>query len=81
MHPFDYVSITNQGQAIQALGANPQAAFLAGGTNLIDEMKLNVWTPRQLVDINQLPLDRIEALHDGGLRIGAMVRNSGPGVA
>src|SRR5438105_7724232 len=50
--------------------------FVAGGTTLIDLMKLNVETPARLVDVNRLPLDRIEATPDGGLKIGATVRNS-----
>jgi len=50
--------------------------FLAGGTTLLDLMKLNVETPARLIDINRLPLDKIEATPDGGLKIGATVRNS-----
>ena len=50
--------------------------FIAGGTTLLDLMKLNVETPAQLLDINRLPLDMIEATPDGGLKIGATVRNS-----
>ncbi len=50
--------------------------FLGGGTTLIDLMKLNVETPARVLDINRLPLDKIEATSDGGLKIGAMVRNS-----
>src|ERR687895_312645 len=50
--------------------------FLAGGTTLIDLMKLNVETPARVLDINRLPLDKIEAAPDGGLKIGATVRNS-----
>jgi xanthine dehydrogenase YagS FAD-binding subunit len=76
MQPFSYAAVTQQQQAVDAVSANPFATFLAGGTNLIDEMKLNVQTPRQLVDINSLPLNTIEPVSDGGLRIGAMVRNS-----
>jgi len=76
MQPFNYVAVTQQQQAVDAISANPAAAFLAGGTNLIDEMKLNLQTPRQLVDINALPMANIERSPDGGLRIGAMVRNS-----
>ncbi len=55
-------------------GANIR--FIAGGTTLVDLMKLNVETPAQLVDINRLPLDKIEATPGGGLKIGATVRNS-----
>src|SRR5688572_16946754 len=50
--------------------------FLAGGTTLIDLMKLNVETPARVIDINRLPFDTIEATPDGGLKIGATVRNS-----
>ena len=50
--------------------------FIAGGTTLIDLMKLNVEQPQNLVDLNRLPLDKIEATPDGGLTIGATVRNS-----
>src|ERR1700723_945224 len=50
--------------------------FIAGGTNLIDYMKLNVERPRQLVDINSLPLDKIEKTADGGLNLGALARNA-----
>src|ERR1700719_3916659 len=50
--------------------------FIGGGTTLIDLMKLNVEQPQTLIDINRLPLDKIEALPDGGLTIGAVVRNS-----
>lgn len=57
-------------------GRAAKAAFVAGGTTLIDLMKLNVMLPAMLVDINGLPLDKIESLPDGGLRVGAMVRNS-----
>jgi len=53
-----------------------EARFVAGGTTLLDLMKLNVETPAQLLDINRLPLDKIEATRDGGLKIGATVRNS-----
>ena len=76
MRPFTYISVSGQDQALQAATAGARAAFLAGGTNLIDEMKLNVQTPEQLVDINRLPLNRIEPLPDGSVRIGAMVRNT-----
>jgi xanthine dehydrogenase YagS FAD-binding subunit len=50
--------------------------FIAGGTNLIDYMKLNVERPKDLVDINGLPLDRIERTSDGGVKIGALARNA-----
>ena len=76
MNPFTYVAITAEGQALQAFEAHPNAAFLAGGTNLIDEMKLGVRAPDQLIDINRAPLAKVESLPDGGVRIGALLRNS-----
>lgn len=73
METFHYVKAPSIDKALAAV---PPAKFIAGGTTLVDLMKLNVETPKTLVDINLLPLDRIEKLPDGGLRIGAMVRNS-----
>ncbi|HEY2392701.1 MAG TPA: xanthine dehydrogenase family protein subunit M [Candidatus Angelobacter sp.] len=75
MLPFDYVKARNENDAIDRMRA-PNAAFVAGGTTLVDLMKLNVMLPSSLVDINNLPLDKIESLPDGSLRVGAMVRNS-----
>lgn len=65
-----------QAKTIDAAALEPGGRFVAGGTTLIDLMKLDVETPKQVVDINLLPLDRIEASADGGLKIGALVRNS-----
>ncbi len=83
MHPFSYVQAKDEAGAIaEAAGAKPALAsgsdirILAGGTNLIDQIKLNVETPSKLVDINSLPLAQIETLPGGGVRIGALVRNS-----
>jgi xanthine dehydrogenase YagS FAD-binding subunit len=76
MHPFTYAAVTQPAEAIAQLAANPRAAFVAGGTNLIDDMKLGVETPQHLVDVNRLPLDKIEPADGGGLRVGALVRNS-----
>src|SRR3984893_1884616 len=59
-----------------AASAKPGAKLIAGGTNLLDLMKLQVETPNHLIDINRLPLDKIEDTAEGGLRIGATVRNS-----
>ncbi len=75
MLPFDYAKARNENDAMER-GRAPKAVFVAGGTTLIDLMKLNVMLPATLVDINSLPLDKIEPLPDGGLRVGAMVRNS-----
>jgi xanthine dehydrogenase YagS FAD-binding subunit len=75
MESFSYVAVTHQGQAIQAADENPHATFLAGGTNLVDDMKLGIEKPDELIDINKIPLNKIEE-SSGGLRIGALVRNS-----
>src|ERR1700751_3853549 len=79
MLPFELIRATDVPQALQK-AANGSAAqsvrFVAGGTTLIDLMKLNVERPRQIVDINVLPLDKIQAAPDGGLIIGALARNS-----
>src|ERR1700730_6827606 len=75
MIPFEYAKARSETEALER-GAGPRAAFVAGGTTLIDLMKLNVMLPTALVDINDLPLNNIEALPDGGLRVGTMVRNS-----
>lgn len=76
MQPFSYVQATEERAAINEVSAQPQATFVAGGTTLLDLMKLNVMTPVRLVDMNALPLSKIETLPDGGVRVGAMVRNS-----
>ena len=73
MQTFNYVKAAS---IEKALGAADGAKFIAGGTTLVDLMKLNVEQPKALVDINLLPLDEVERLPNGGLRIGAMVRNS-----
>ncbi len=75
METFTYTKATGVQQAIQAAGQS-QTRFIAGGTTLLDLMKLNVERPSQLIDINRLPLDQVEKLPDGRLRIGATVRNS-----
>jgi xanthine dehydrogenase YagS FAD-binding subunit len=74
--PFTYERALNVNAAMAAIGRNPDARFIAGGTNLLDLMKLQVERPTHLVDISRLPLAAIEDLPDGGLRIGAEVRNS-----
>ena len=75
MRPFRYERAADEPGAVAAV-ADPGAKFLGGGTNLVDLMRLGVETPSLLVDVSRLPLDRIEPLEDGGLRIGAGVRNS-----
>jgi xanthine dehydrogenase YagS FAD-binding subunit len=74
--PFDYHRATSVADAITAVADRPDAVFLAGGTNLVDHMKLGVIEPGLVVDVGHLPLTDIEQLPDGGLRIGADVRNS-----
>jgi xanthine dehydrogenase YagS FAD-binding subunit len=75
MQPFRFVNVSTEGAAQQA-AATGGARYLAGGTTLVDLMKLHVERPSVIVDINAVPLDRIEELPDGVLRVGAMVRNS-----
>ncbi len=76
MKAFTYERPASVAEAAKAVVAQPNARFIAGGTNLLDLMKLQIETPTHLVDVNRLPLDRIEATQEGGLRIGAMVRNA-----
>ncbi len=76
MKAFTYERPATVAEAAKAVAGQPNARFIAGGTNLLDLMKLQIETPAHLVDVNRLPLDRIEPTQDGGLRIGAMVRNS-----
>lgn len=82
MHAFQFIRPKDSAEAVD-LAARARTAqqgaeirFLAGGTTLVDLMKLSVETPEQVVDINRLPLDKIEATEEGGLKIGATVRNS-----
>ena len=82
MHTFEFIRPADQAGAIATAAQSKTAQqgadvrFLGGGTTLIDLMKLNVETPARLVDINRLPLGKIEETRDGGLQIGATVRNS-----
>ena len=76
MNPFVYQRASNTASAVAAVSGHPAAMFLGGGTNLVDHMRLGVANPDLLVDVTHLPLDRVEALPDGGVRIGANVRNS-----
>src|SRR6476659_5913557 len=82
MHIFEFIRPTDPAAAIAAAARSKTAQqgadgrFMGGGTTLIDLMKLNVETPNRVLDINRLPLDQIEATPDGGLKIGATVRNS-----
>jgi xanthine dehydrogenase YagS FAD-binding subunit len=72
---FAYERPVDVPSAVKA-AAGRDAMFLAGGTNLVDLMKLGVAQPARLIDVSRLPLDRIEELPDGGLRVGAVVRNA-----
>jgi xanthine dehydrogenase YagS FAD-binding subunit len=76
MNQIEYLRATSVDEAIGLCSERPDAAFLGGGTNLIDLMKYEVERPTRLVDISRLPLTRIEPLPDGGLRIGGLARNS-----
>ncbi|KAA0098880.1 xanthine dehydrogenase family protein subunit M [Mycolicibacterium sp. P1-18] len=76
MIPFEYHRASSVQDALTAVADRPDAAFLAGGTNLVDHMKLGVAAPGLLVDVGHLPLTDVEVLSDGSLRIGAEVRNS-----
>jgi xanthine dehydrogenase YagS FAD-binding subunit len=82
MHTFEFIRPKDSAAAIGVAARTKTAQqgadvrFIAGGTTLLDLMKLNVETPARLVDINRLPLSAIEATSDGGLKIGATVRNS-----
>jgi xanthine dehydrogenase YagS FAD-binding subunit len=75
MKTFDYIRPASIAEAVAA-ATEPGSAYLAGGTNLLDLMKLQVETPMHLVDVNRLDLAGIEDTPEGGLRIGALVRNS-----
>ncbi|WP_049730984.1 FAD binding domain-containing protein [Rhizobium ecuadorense] len=76
MRAFSYERAGSVEAAVKAAASNPDAKFIAGGTNLLDLMKLEIETPTHLIDVNGLRLDTIETTPDGGLRIGALVRNT-----
>ncbi|WP_037852333.1 FAD binding domain-containing protein [Streptomyces sp. NRRL S-340] len=76
MKPFGYLRAGSADEAAQAFAAHPGARYLGGGTNLVDLMKLGVERPDFLVDVSRLPLDAVEELPDGSLKVGATVRNS-----
>ncbi|MFG2500460.1 FAD binding domain-containing protein [Streptomyces sp. NPDC048441] len=76
MREFGYQRAFDVPGTVALLGADPDARVLGGGTNLVDLMKTGVERPGLLIDVRELPLDRIEATDDGGLRIGATVTNS-----
>ena len=76
MRPFTYERTTSPAAAAKAAVSQPGAKFIAGGTNLLDLMKLEIETPTHLIDVNGLGFDKIEPTAEGGLRVGAMVRNT-----
>jgi xanthine dehydrogenase YagS FAD-binding subunit len=76
MKPFTYERAKSPAEAAASAARIPGAKFVAGGTNLLDLMKLQIETPRHLIDVNGLALDKIETTPEGGLRIGALVRNT-----
>src|SRR5256885_10170167 len=76
MIAFTYERAQSPAQAAAAVAARPGARFIAGGTNLLDLMKLQIETPVHLVDVNGTGMDTVEPTAQGGLRIGALVRNS-----
>lgn len=76
MKAFTYERAASPNEAASAIAGIKGSRFIAGGTNLLDLMKLQIETPTHLIDINDLDLDKIEPTADGGLRIGALVRNT-----
>jgi xanthine dehydrogenase YagS FAD-binding subunit len=76
MKPFTYERAQSPAEAAAAAAGIPGSKFIAGGTNLLDLMKLQIEAPAHLIDVNGLELDKIETTADGGLRIGALVRNT-----
>jgi len=76
VRPLQYLRPENPEAAVAAMHSAPGGAYLAGGTNLVDHLKLGVTAPDLLVDISRLPLDGIEPTADGGVRIGATVSNT-----
>ncbi|KOG86484.1 molybdopterin dehydrogenase, partial [Streptomyces varsoviensis] len=76
MREFGYQRVHDVSGAVALRGADPEARYLGGGTNLVDLMKTGVERPAHLIDVRELPLGRIESTPDGGLRVGATVTNS-----
>src|SRR5256884_2349292 len=76
MKPFRYERANDASTAVAMLAQASGGAFLGGGTNLVDLMKLGVAQPQLLIDVSHLPYNRVELLADGSVRIGAAVRNS-----
>lgn len=76
MKPFTYERASDARAAVEAAAGTPGARFIAGGTNLLDLMKLEIEQPQHLIDVGRLPMAAIEDTDDGGLRIGAMASNT-----
>jgi xanthine dehydrogenase YagS FAD-binding subunit len=76
MNPFSYERAKTPAEAAAAAARTPGSRFIAGGTNLLDLMKLGIESPSHLIDVNGLRLDKIEPTAEGGLRVGALVRNT-----
>ena len=76
MKTFTYEKAASPAAAASATTKKRNAKFIAGGTNLLDLMKLEIETPAHLIDVNGLGFDKIEPTAEGGLRIGALVRNT-----
>jgi xanthine dehydrogenase YagS FAD-binding subunit len=76
VHPFSFTAAESATAALRLAAGDPRARYLAGGTTLVDLMKLDVEQPTQLIDITALPLAEIITLPNGALHVGAMVRNS-----
>ena len=76
MKPFTYERASSPAGAASAAARNKGSKFIAGGTNLLDLMKLQIETPVHLIDVNDLALNKIELTPEGGLRVGALVRNT-----
>ena len=76
MRPFTYLRVLDVATAVDAIATHPRARFLGGGTNLVDLMRENIERPDMVVDISRLPLIDVDELPNGGVRIGALVRNS-----
>src|ERR1700686_1714293 len=76
MNQFQYIRSESAADALTAIAGKPHSSFIAGGTTIVDLMKLGVERPAELIDINALPMSAIEKLPGGGVRIGALARNS-----
>src|SRR5690349_5006699 len=76
MIDFEFACASSVADAVRLKASSPGARFIAGGTNLVDLMKMHVERPRKLIDVSRLPLSQVEETAGGGLRIGALVRNT-----